>query len=496
MQGVDAYSVRQAIDRIEESYVENVDYRKVLRGALNAVRVLAESPKVAKTFPSLANEDAKKQFLSAIDECLRQAETADQVTYQDLMIALNTILRSDRQTVNLPVEVIDVEFADGMTEQLDRYTQLIWPDEAAEFKKHTMGSFFGVGIQIQMENDTLKVISPMEDAPAYRAGIQAGDYIVKIDGESAIGMDIDEAVRKITGPKGTKVVLTIKRPGREPFDKVLVREEVRVQTVKGWQRTDGAKWDWMIDEPNKIGYLRVTNFNEDTIDDLRAALKELAAKGVRGVILDLRYDPGGLLNQAIWMADEFVRDGKIVTTRGRQQLERSEGRSSAKGNYMDGPLVVLVNDVSASASEIVAGALKDLGRATIVGKRTFGKGVVQTLHNLRPDTILKVTTAYYYLPSGRCLHRTEGAKQWGVEPDIQVIMTPRQLRRWLTIRRNTEILREHAPQDIAKQMAQQLADDFQLETALLICRLQSVQKEVASPALVATTAPTTAQVAK
>jgi carboxyl-terminal processing protease len=386
--------------------------------------------------------------------------------------------------VKIPQEVIDVEFTDGLTEQLDRYTQVIWPEKMDEFRKQTMGSFEGIGVQIQMENGLLKVVSPLEDTPAYRAGLQAGDYILKIDGHDAKNIDINEAVRQITGPDGTKVVLTIGRPGQPNFEKAIARAKIQVQTVKGWKRANGSGWDWMIDPDSKIGYVRITNFNEDTAEHLQKALIDLNKQGARGLILDLRDNPGGLLNIAVDVCEEFIKRGAIISTRGRDGQPHPPVEASHRGRYQTGPLVVLINSYSASASEIVSGALKDHGRALMIGRRTFGKGVVQNLVRIdekgdRPNpAVLKVTAARYYLPSGRCLHRTEGATDWGVDPVVDVPMTPRQTRKWLNFRRQTEIIRDRSSDVLDREMNRQLGADLQLDAALLVCRFQALQGDL------------------
>ena len=211
---------------------------------------------------------------------------------------------------------------------------------------------------------------------------------------------------------------------------ILTRKTIHIQTIKGWQR-QGDHWDWMIDPANDIAYIRMTSFTQDTPDELHQALSEIDKAGGRGLILDLRFNPGGYLKAAISVADEFLRQGRIVSTKGRQQPE-SASDATKDGAFQDGQLVVLVNDFSASAAEIVSGALKDWHRATIVGTRSFGKGSVQNLIPIRNDrAYLKLTTAYYYLPNGTCLHRTPDSKTWGVEPDVKVPMTPEQMRKWL-----------------------------------------------------------------
>ncbi|NLF30309.1 MAG: S41 family peptidase [Planctomycetes bacterium] len=484
--GVDADMVRNALARIDETYVETVDYQKLLLGGLRAVRVLAQSPEVADTFDGLADEGRRTAFIARIDRLIAEAERAPDSTHRFVGMALMSVLDANRQTVNLPDEVIDVEFTEGVMQELDRFSSMIWPSEWSDFRKQTMGSFRGVGIQIQLqrETDLLMVVTPLEDSPAYHAGIKAGDLILEIDGESARGIDIEEAVRRITGPEGTTVTLTIKRPGLDTLlTESLVRAEIHIQTVKGWRRTNDGGWDWMLDPDNGIGYVRITNFNRDTVDELRRALAEMHTQGVRGLILDLRGNPGGFLKAAVDVTDEFVRRGQIVSTKGRQQ-QTGRFHATPSGQFLDGELVVLVDKSSASAAEIVSGALKDLGRAVIVGQRSFGKGSVQNLIPIRPDptgglndAYLKITAAYYYLPSDRCLHRIDGATEWGVEPDINPPVTPRQLRRWMRLLRRTEIIKSRDEAQLNEDMALQFRADIQLDTALLVCRLRLLEHQ-------------------
>ena len=489
--GVDAFMVRLALARIDEAYVKSVDYRKVMLGGLGAVKALVESPGVRKSFPSMADDAKRAAFAERLDALVEEASEAEGVTYRMVGVCLNQVIWANNQTVDIPDEVIDVEFTDGMMKELDRFSSMIWPSEWPEFKKHTMGSFKGVGIHIQMQSQTdlLRVVSPLENSPAYRAGIKAGDLIMKINGESAKGIDIEEAVKRITGPEGTKVTLAIKRPGRQDvFDVALEREEIHIQTVKGWRRTNGGGWDWMIDPENRIGYVRLTSFNRETTTDLKKSLKEMAAHDVQGLILDLRDNPGGLLTEAVSVTDQFVRQGKIVSTRGRQQRS-GQLFANNRGSFLEGELVVLIDERSASAAEIVSGALKDLNRGVIVGTRSFGKGSVQNLIPIRQDpahahdAYLKLTTAYYYLPSDRCLHRIEGATEWGVEPDIKPTVTPRQKRRWLVLRSRTEIIKQRDEGELDGDMAAQFRADIPLDTALLVCQMRLLRASRAQQAV-------------
>jgi carboxyl-terminal processing protease len=338
------------------------------------------------------------------------------------------------------------EFADGAFAELDPFTGMIWPADLEEFNKTTQGEFSGVGIQIQSDDDgSLKVVSPLEDSPAYKAGIKAGDLITHINGKNAKGITLNQAVKTITGPKGTQVVLTVASPGGKTKEYTIKRETIKVASVKGWLHLPGGGWEYLVDPENKIAYLRMTNFTKDTAKELDKAVSEIEARGGRGIILDLRYNPGGLLTAATDVSDKFLRRGDIVSTRPERDNgnQQTIARARADDNDTTLPLVVLVNQYSASASEIVSGALKDQSRALVVGERTFGKGSVQMLFPLSDrSAYLKLTTSHYYLPSGRCIHREETSTEWGVDPDVTVEMTPEQMRAAIDARQELDILRD------------------------------------------------------
>ncbi|HLL89145.1 MAG TPA: S41 family peptidase, partial [Tepidisphaeraceae bacterium] len=338
------------------------------------------------------------------------------------------------------------EFADGAFAELDPFSSMIWPSDMEEFAKQTQGEFTGVGIQIQLDDDgSLKVVSPLEDSPAYKAGIGAGDIVTHIDGKSAKGITLNQAVKTITGPSGTVVRLTVRRDAGDVKDYAIRREVIRVASLKGWQHLPGGGWDYFVDPDNKIAYLRLTSFTKTTSEELDRAVDEMTQLGARGVILDLRYNPGGLLSAATEVADKFLHDGVIVSTRPDRATPNTATVATARtgGGETELPVVVLVNQYSASASEIVSGALKDHRRALIVGERTFGKGSVQMVFPLEDRTAcLKLTTSHYYLPSGRCIHREENSTEWGVDPDVTVEMTPEQMRAAIDARQELDVLRD------------------------------------------------------
>lgn len=295
----------------------------------------------------------------------------------------------------------------GMLTSLDPHSSYLPPDDFDDMQVQTRGEFGGLGIEVTQENGIVKVVSPIEDTPADRAGIEPGDLITQVNGESVVGLNLNEAVDLMRGPVGSEITITIQREGTpDPFDVELTRETITVSAVKSQ----------LIDD---VVVLRVSTFNEQTFPNLERQLGEQveAAGGmenVTGFVLDLRNDPGGLLNQAISVVDAFLESGEIVSTRGRDPRD-SERYNAKPGDLAEGkPMVVLINGGSASASEIVAGALQDHRRAVILGTQSFGKGSVQTIMPVQDDGALRLTTARYYTPSGRSIQAL------GIAPDIVV----------------------------------------------------------------------------
>jgi len=469
VEGIDATMAENTISPVSRSYVTSVDYRKLIRGGLRSIQVLAETPQVAESFAGLKDEAKRADFLRRIAKAAASFDKMTELDHGDLQLALSAVLLASDRTVEVPTAVLSREFTDGYLSELDRFSSMIWPHDYADFRKSTLGEFCGVGVQINKETGKpLRVATPLAGSPAFRAGIKTGDWIMKVDGEETAKHDVDRLVRMITGKKGTKVVLTIKRPGTlKPFDVPVVRDNIEIHTVKGWQIGPEGKWEFLIDPDTKIGYLRLTQFTRTTHTDMAKALGKLRAQGVRAVVLDLRFNPGGLLTSAERVSNEFLDGGQIVSTRGRRQPQDVR-RANSSGSYLKGDLIVLVNEYSASAAEIVSGALKDWKRCLVVGSRSYGKGSVQNVISIAyRKAALKLTTAYYYLPSGRLLHRRNGVKDWGVDPDVDVPMTPAQLRRWLDIRSKTDLILD-ANGSLSQRLAEQLQADIQLLTAVLM----------------------------
>jgi carboxyl-terminal processing protease len=293
----------------------------------------------------------------------------------------------------------------GMIKSLDPHSMFMTPELYKELEVETQGHFGGIGIEITIVKDVLTVVSPIEDTPAFNAGVKSGDQIIKIDGKSTKDFSVIEAVKKLRGAKGTKVTITIMRENMvKPKDFVLTRDIIQVKSVKS------KTFD------NNIGYIRIASFHERTADDVRKALRDINEKvrPMKGLVLDLRNDPGGLLIQAIEVSDMFLKSGVIVSTRGRTKNMETKAMAKNDGNEIACPIVVLVNEGTASAAEIVAGALQDNGRALILGTKTFGKASVQTVIPLEDGSALKLTTARYYTPKGRSIQAE------GIKPDVIV----------------------------------------------------------------------------
>ena len=292
----------------------------------------------------------------------------------------------------------------GMLTSLDPHSSYLSPKSFKDMQVQTRGEFGGLGIEVTMENGFVKVVSPIDDTPAFRAGLKPGDFITHLDGQSVQGLTLAEAVEKMRGKVNSDIKIFIRRQGREPFDVTITRAVIKIRSVR-W-RTEG-----------KIGYVRITSFSEQSNDGLTRAMKKIKEKlgsELKGVVLDLRNNPGGLLDQAIKISDAFLNRGEIVSTRSRR-AGNAQRFNAKNGDIADKlPVVVLINGGSASASEIVAGALQDHNRAVILGTRSFGKGSVQTIIPLAGHGAIRLTTARYYTPSGRSIQ----AK--GIDPDIEI----------------------------------------------------------------------------
>ncbi|MCV0395242.1 MAG: S41 family peptidase [Rhizobiaceae bacterium] len=393
------------------------------------------------------------------------ANAAGSETYRQLAIFGDIYERVRAQYVTPPDEKELVESAiNGMLTSLDPHSSYLNPDAAKDMRVQTKGEFGGLGIEVTMENELVKVITPIDDTPAARAGVLAGDLISHIDGEEVRGMTLSDAVEKMRGLVNTPIELTLIREGATgPIEVTIIRDIIKVQAVKFRVEDD-------------IGYLKITSFTEKTFDDLQSAIdkieKEIPADKLKGYVLDMRLNPGGLLDQAVSVTDSFLDRGEIVSTRGREQNDVSRFDARA-GDITDGkPMIVLINGGSASASEIVAGALQDHKRATVLGSQSFGKGSVQTIIPLGENGALRLTTALYYTPSGKSIQGK------GITPDIEVAQPLPDELKGQNLARGESALRGHirGPQEdeegsgSSAYVPPEPADDIQLNYAYDLLR--------------------------
>ncbi|MCR9216367.1 MAG: S41 family peptidase [bacterium] len=505
LDGVTDFMVLESIYRANDFHVDGISAYDMTIGGLDALATMARTKDLAAAFPKLADEDAVEAFLAGIDESkqyinARRGRDVDaNQSIQTIHTVIQTTMRINAETTQIATEAMLHEFGNGAMNRLDEYSSIIWPDELSRFNRSTQGRFTGVGIQISL-NDALElqVVTPLSGTPAARAGIRAGDIIRKIDGFDTLGIMLSQAVDKITGPNGTPVTLSIEREGNEELIEVTLRRAtIPIYASKGWDRSGPREtdWDYYIDPDAGIGYIRLTQFNETTSAELREAVRQMRTGGrdnLKGLILDLRYNPGGLLSEAVAVANFFIdSSGNVVTQEdGRGRVVERQRLRAGRAELPDVPLVVLVNGGSASASEIVAGALQDYDRAIVVGDRTFGKGSVQNVYTLRGGVAaFKLTTHFYKLPDGRLIHRSEDRdrSQWGIQPDVVVEMLPDQVGESLRLRQDADVIEldengrpiadadRPNPQDLLTK-----GNDPQLETALLLLRSKVYGEQAAS----------------
>lgn len=342
---------------------------------------------------------------------------------------------------------------EGMLKKLDRYSNYIAPEELQAFNESVEQEFGGIGIQVDEDRQAnrLIVISPLPGTPAYKAGVKAGDVIMEINGKSTEGFSISDAQKLLKGKPGESVTVGVLHVGDEEVTQLeMERAIIQMKTVLGDRYNDKSDWEFLLEGDSKVAYIRLTHFSNRSADELAEALTRLKEQGMKGLVLDLRSNPGGLLSQAIEIADLFIDEGTIVSTRGRNSPERTW--NAEKNNTLtDVPMAVLINRYSASASEILSACLQDHNRAVVVGERSWGKGSVQNVIPLEGEkSALKLTTASYHRPSGKNIHRFPGAKEsdeWGVVPNDQFLyqMTIDDIRAYQDYRRARDVLDEDGP---------------------------------------------------
>ncbi len=369
-----------------------------------------------------------KLFAESIEHIRKNYVDSDKVSYEDLIYSA----------------------LDGMLEHLDPHSQFMDADMYKDMKDDTVGQFGGLGIVISMKDSVITIVAPMEDTPGFRAGLLPGDKIMEIDGQNAEGLALPDAVKMLRGEPGTKVKLKILRPKTQDVQVLeLERAEIKIASVKDAH---------MIGDG--IGYVRITQFNEPTAEALQDSLEKLLKEDVRALVLDLRNNPGGLLTSAIDVAQKFLnKNDEIVSTLGRDPKSEQIFKAKGKQHYLDFRMAILVNGGSASASEIVAGALQDHKRAILVGEKTFGKGSVQSVLPMQDGSALRLTTAKYYTPSHRVIHER------GIEPDIVVPMNPEVWRKLLMIRQRPAGVKPE-PDEAGVVPGEPEPEDVQLQRAI------------------------------
>ncbi len=492
LEGVERRMLVESLAAAAERHVDHAGHGPLLRGGIEGVLALLEMPQLAATpgFESLGQPDkvaACREALKGLSQTVKRSQilgARDAARVVDQVVAV-----ACRQTLTLPEAVVVYEMADGAMAQLDDFSAVIWPREAAQFNRNVEGQFYGVGIQISMRDGRLVVVSPLAGSPAFNAGVRAGDVIASVNQKPTDGWTLDRAVREITGPENTQVTLGIERKGLpEHLQRTLRRAAIKIESIQGWEHTRDGGWDFLIDPAQRIAYVRMSQFIPQTADDLDNAISQVTQTGgLNALILDLRFNPGGLLSAAVQVGQRFVPKGTVVSiVAANRQVVRALP-TDARRNYPQFPVVVLVNQGSASASEIVAGALKDHRRAWVVGSRSFGKGSVQDLFELgRTEARLKLTTQYYMLPGGDIIHRKPGAPRWGIDPHLDVPTPTHLLTEGFEMRQAVDVLRQADEGEDPAKPQPRAADilakglDPQLESALILLRAQLLARQVAA----------------
>ncbi len=484
LEGLDLSMLRQTLAQSARSHVEANGYAPLMAGAVDSLRTLLATPEAAESFDSLRDARKVERFRGFLDDIATDLDQPDrEMNFLQAAALIDRVVTMNSASVDLPESVLVYEMTEGAMFTLDDFTSVIWPRDLEQFGRSTQGRFTGVGIQISRRDGRLIVVSPLPDTPAQAAGVKPGDIIEEVNGQTTSTWSLDRAVREITGPEGTTVTLGLEREGEPQLVQTPIkRSEILIASISGWERQPRGKWSYWIDPTARIGYIRLSQFIPQTADDLDAAIAQMQQDGpINGLILDLRFNPGGLLSSAIDVVDRFVDNGPIVFTVDATGERTSERRARRTNTYLKFPVVVLINQGAASASEIVSGALQDYDRGLVVGTRSFGKGSVQELLPLaRGNALLKLTTRYYMLPGGRIIHRKPAAKTWGVEPDLEVRMTDQEVADSVKLRQELDVLRGPNEADHPK------ADDIlatgvdpQLEAAVLILKTHLLANDVA-----------------
>ncbi len=422
--------------------------------------------------PGWAQDSDKEKEKAEEDKAAAAKKTADQEYFELMQVFVDTFEQVERNYVkDIDRRKLMEAALRGMLKELDPYSSYIPPEELTRFNDRVQQEFGGIGIQVQPEPRTRRilVISPLPNTPAYTAGVRAGDIVMEVEGEDTEDMPLSRAVELMKGPAGETVKLKVRHMGEsDDVSLDIERAVIQVSSVLGDKYGKDGQWDFMLDGDDHIGYIRLTQFGRKSGEELATTLEDLKKKGMKGLVLDLRFNPGGLLSQAVQISDMFIESGTIVSTEGKNSRARTWSATKS-GTYSGFPMVILVNRFSASASEIVSACLQDHKRAFVVGERSWGKGSVQNIIELESGaSALKLTTAGYKRPSGKNIHRFPDAKEtdeWGVMPDEVARFSRKELEDYDQYRRDRDILREGDESKIK-------FDDRQLAKALEHLRTQ------------------------
>lgn len=507
--GIDDRMILRAFMKTTE-HVDRVPMTTVVGGAIEAVKTMVTTTDLKAAFAGLNDAEKVADMVAFLDAEAAALPARSAMSLDRIDALLTRLARKNTATISLPWAAILHEFGSGAFAKLDPFSAIVWPDEVRRFDRTTQGRVIGIGVLLEYDDQqNIRVASPISGNPADRAGIRAMDVIAKVNGTNVLGMSLDQAIDFITGPVNTQVVIGVNRPKAdgtfEELEFPIRRASIDVATVKGWKRTGRGErdWDYFIDADAGVGYVRLSQFTDSTTRDFDVAVAKMKAKGLKALILDLRYNPGGLLDEAISMSQRFidVENGRILHTRGRGGIETESPALAdpSEATVAHIPIAVLINENSASASEIVSGALRyytHTGRpdnspaihGIVLGERSYGKGSVQTVTQLGENAKTKITIQYYFVPdeakTERIVHRRAGAKDWGIVPDLAMEILPKQAGEGLVIRRNADIAKPGDPEPAPSKgpdgeneptsinpddlLAQGL--DLQLETALLLMK--------------------------
>ena len=508
--GISLALLKEALKKTASDHLENCGWKPMLLGGVEALKLLSTTDECRESFPNLSDDVKRAAWIAVIDKAEKTISAANRDLVNGVMFReiINELLKINEATVALPEEVVLHEFGEGAMGVLsrkfeDNYSALIWPDALRRFRQQVEGNFVGVGILIRHdEKRDIQIINPLEGSPASRAGLKPDDRIIAVDGQSTTGWALNKAVDLITGPEGDTVTLSIRRADvADPFDVAMKRESIKMRSVNGWNKKSLSEsgtpsWEWYVDPSMGIGYVRLTSFNEDSFSDFMSALKEMRAqRKLNGLVLDLRGNPGGLLSSAVDFCNLWIESGVLVSTENRFGVTTSSKKAeSNRAELKDLPVAVLVNQSSASASEILSGCLQAYDKAVIVGERSFGKGSVQEVNPLADrgkSAAVKITTQHYVLPpevsqpegtKGRLVHKKPGSNDWGVNPDLRAKMTPDQIDKSNELRIKADTI---AATDDPKAKPRPSPDDLlvkgldpQLEMALMVVRARVVKDAV------------------